>query len=477
MVDEKVAAPGVAILEADASDSVRSPADVLRLATAVALTALVFLVDWLFGDTLVAFASELFGGLSALPDWIVDVVVTGSRLLALVLIVAGAVIVLRTGRWRPVLPVVAASAVAAALAGVVDVFDDAAGDAAVTVDRSIGAVTDPGFPTSAGLAAMVAAMTAAAPWLGRRWRRLGWVAVFGLAIARFLATPASLETLAAVLLGWLGGAAAVVVFGGPWRRPRGQAVAGGLAAVGVPLARLEQASLDARGSTPYFASSASGDRLFVKTLGEDERSADRLFRLYRRTVPHDLGDERPFSSLRRAVEHEGLVALAARNVGIRTPRLVALARAEPNGFVLAYEAVEGRSLDRVAADDVTDEILAAVWNEVVALRAHRIAHRDLRLANIFLGADRQVWLIDFGFAELAASDTLLATDVAELVASSALQVGAPRAVAAADEAVGHENVHTALTRLQPWALSGATRTALKERADLLDDLRSRIIAL
>jgi undecaprenyl-diphosphatase len=254
-------------------------------------------------------------------------------------------------------------------------------------------------------------------------------------------------------------------------------VAAGLADVGVPLARLEQASLDARGSTPYFAVTATGARLFIKTLGEDERSADRLFRLYRRIVPHDRGDERPFSSLRRAVEHEALVALAARDVGIRTPRLVALARAEPNGYVLAYEAVEGRSLDRVPSDDVTEDILAAVWNQVVALRAHRIAHRDLRLANIFLAADGQVWLIDFGFAELAASDALLATDVAELVASSALQVGAQRAVAQAAEAVGSATLHAALARLHPWALSGATRTALKEHAGLLDDLGPRIVAL
>jgi len=43
-----------------------------------------------------------------------------------------------------------------------------------------------------------------------------------------------------------------------------------------------------------------------------------------------LGDDRPFSSLRRMVEHEALVALAARDVGVRTPRFVAFANAMPN---------------------------------------------------------------------------------------------------------------------------------------------------
>jgi hypothetical protein len=465
----------VTIVEADVSDGVRSPVDVLRLVTAAALTAAALLVDRFFGETLVAFLDDLFAGLSALPAWIVDVVVVGSRVLAVVLLAAGVVAVLRTGRWRPVPPVLAAAAVAGVLAGVLG-FDTADGNGAVVVDGPLGPLTAARFPTTAGVAAIAAAVTAAAPWSARRWRQVGWVAVFGLAVTRFLATPASLDTVAAVLLGWLAGAAAVVAFGGPWRRPRGRAVADGLAAVGVPITRLEQASLDARGSTPYFAETAAGARLFVKTLGDDERSADQLFRLYRRIVPRDLGDERPFSSLRRAVEHEALVALAARQVGVHTPRLVALARAEPSGYVLAYEAVDGRSLDRVPPDEVSDAVLAAAWAQVVDLRAHRIAHRDLRLANIFLGAGGDTWLIDFGFSELAASDTLLATDVAELVASSSLQVGAERAVAAAAGAVDTATLHAALARLRPWALSGATRSGLNAEPGLLGDLRSRIEA-
>ncbi len=52
-----------------------------------------------------------------------------------------------------------------------------------------------------------------------------------------------------------------------------------------------------------------GTALFVKALGDDERSADVMFRVYRRLQPRDLGDEKAFSTLRRAVEHEALVAL------------------------------------------------------------------------------------------------------------------------------------------------------------------------
>ena len=78
---------------------------------------------------------------------------------------------------------------------------------------------------------------------------------------------------------------------------------------------------------------------------------------------------------------------------------------------------------------VTDAVLAADLAAVGQLRQRRIAHRDLRLANIFLDDDGEVWLIDFGFSEMAASDLLLATDVAELLASSSMYVGTERAVA------------------------------------------------
>ena len=174
-----------------------------------------------------------------------------------------------------------------------------------------------------------------------------------------------------------------------------------------------------------------GDRLFVKVLGRDERSADLMFRIYRKLQRRDLGDERPFSSLRRAIEHEALLALAARDLGIRTPRLRALAVAEPESLVLAYDAVAGRSLDQLDPDDVTDEVLDAIWEAIADLRRHGIAHRDLRLANVFLGDDGAVWIIDFGFSEMAASELLLANDVAELLCSSSVYVGADRAVAPA----------------------------------------------
>ncbi len=290
----------------------------------------------------------------------------------------------------------------------------------------------------------------------------------------FVDSPVSFESILALAVGWLSGAAVLVAAGAPTRRPTSQAVIDGLAIVGLPVQELQQAGVDARGSTPYFGVGVDGSRLFVKALGADERSADLLFRVYRRLQPRDFGDERPFSTLRRAVEHEAFVALVARSLGVRTPSVRAFATAHPNGYVLAYDAIDGRSLDRVEPAEVTDEVLAGIWGLVGELRRHRIAHRDLRLANVFLDDGGHVWLIDFGFSEVAAADLLLANDVAELLASSSLSVGPERATARAVSMVAPGTLAQALDRLHPWALSGATRTSLKDQPGLLDALRNEL---
>jgi glycosyltransferase 2 family protein len=453
----------------------RSPADVVRVVVAGTALLAILLIEWLFGDTLVAFGTEVLRGLDALPQWIVDVVVVGTRLLAVVILGGGFLWVLFQQRWAMFARVVAAGLLAAVLVTLVnDLVEVNDGVAPVDVNIDVAVLDDAGFPSAVGVGVVAGVLTAAAPWLSRRWRRAGWALLVGLMAMRFVATPVSFDSLEAAIIGWLCGAGVLVVMGAPSRRPTRESVIAGLADVGLAVQQLDRAGVDARGSTPYFGVAAGGERLFVKALGEDERSADLLFRLYRRITPRDFGDEKPFSTLRRAVEHEAFVALAARDLGVRTPRLRAFTTADPNGYVVAYEAIEGKSLDRLDADEITDDVLTACWRLVGQLRRHRIAHRDLRLANIFLDECGDVWLIDFGFSEMAAADRLLATDVAELVASSSMPVGPERAVAHAAVSVDRTTLERALDRLHLWALSGATRAGLKARPGQLDELRDRL---
>ena len=287
----------------------RSPADVLRLVVSVGVTVFLVLVELLLGDTLVGFASDLLRGLDAVPSWMIDVVVVGTRILALVVLGGGLVWAVTGRRWR----LLGTVALAVLMADLLVALEEALiaheeGRTLVDVGVDLGPLSGDGVPSVWGIAAVAAALTAAAPWLSRSWRRAGWALLVGMMVTGFVDSPASFAWLGAAIVGWVSGSAVLVVLGAPSRRPTTDDIVDGLHSVGLPVQRLQQASVDARGSTPYFGVTESGDELFVKALGEDERSADLLFRFYRRIRHRDLGDEKPFNTLRRAVEHEALVA-------------------------------------------------------------------------------------------------------------------------------------------------------------------------
>ena len=202
---------------------------------------------------------------------------------------------------------------------------------------------------------------------------------------------------------------------------------------------------------------------FVKVLGSDHRAADLLFRVYRWVRFRDAGDRRPFVSLQRAVEHEAFTALQATNRHIATPRFLALADVGGDGVLLAYVQIAGRSLDTVDPSEVTDWMLDQTWDLVAHLHEHGIAHRDLRVANLMLGDDGAVYVIDFGFAEMAADDHQKAKDVAELLASTSAMVGAERALGSAIRVVQPAELVAAIPWLQPKAMSSATQAAVGDK--------------
>ena len=153
---------------------VRSPADVLRLVVALACLVALLLIEWLFGDTLVGFASDLFRGLDALPDWIVDVLSAATRFLAALVLIAGLLFTVVRSGWRMLLTIALAVAIACALVAVfANLAEGRQGSTVVDVSTGLGPLTEPGFPTTFGITAFAAALTAGAPWLGRALSSLG----------------------------------------------------------------------------------------------------------------------------------------------------------------------------------------------------------------------------------------------------------------------------------------------------------------
>ena len=324
---------------------------------------------------------------------------------------------------------------------------------------------------------LVASFVILGPFVGHRWRRTGLLVGAAITVLQLtVSNRVPTAFFAAIAIGATAGCLVLLMYGRPDQRPTLAAVRAALQATGVSGAGLTRDPNLGRRASAYFIGRPDGSRLYTKVKSPEERSADLLFRAYRFVRLKNVGDERPFLSLRRSVEHEALVSLLTRDAGVRTPGVRAVAGVGDESMLLVYEFVEGTRFDRLEDDRITDALLDELWHQVSVMREHGIAHRDLRRANVIVDGVGAPWLIDFGFAEVAASDRALATDVAQLLVALGLAVGAHRTVDSAVRVLGTEPVASALPLLQPGALAGATRAGLKQHRELLDELRTEIEA-
>lgn len=238
------------------------------------------------------------------------------------------------------------------------------------------------------------------------------------------------------------------------------------------LTDLQRPDVDARGSQPWIGTLSTGSKVFVKVEAIDELRATQLFRLWRRLRLRGTEDGRAPSSAQRSAEHEAFVAQRAQTAGVRTPSIIAIGAIDGDrGAFTVFEALDGVTLDDVP--ELGDALVRSAWAQVQVLRRQGIAHRDLRAANLMC-VDDEAWLIDFGFAEVAATDEMLDRDVAELVASTAALIGPERAVANAVAVLGPDAVAAAIPWMQPLAVSTATRTAVSK--ETFAELRERVRA-
>jgi undecaprenyl-diphosphatase len=451
----------------------RSPGDLLRLLGIAGLTLAVVLLVKLLAEATGGFQASLVELVAVRSADLLRVLEGLLQLTYAAVMLITLALPLLTRRLRIFLYVFTVDVACGLLMGLIDAWIGFEG-ATNAVAEAAGVEPGP-LPDATTVAQVAASIVVFSPFVTRRWRKV-LLALFGvLVLLQLLVSvypPAA--TAVALALGPAVGTAALLLYGRPVSRPTVAAITAALVASGLDVGRVEPAAVDARGSTPYLVTLRDGTRVFAKVMGATERAADILFRAYRRLRLKNVGDERPDSSLRRTVEHEALVSLKARDVGVSTPRLRALARVGDDAFLLSYDLIPGASLDKVAPERLTDEVLRAIWEEVDLLRRSRIAHRDLRLANVFLDDEDRPWLIDFGFAEVAADETLLRADVAQLLTSLAVAVGIDRALDAAIAGIGAPAVGSAIGRLQTVALSGATQSALRSQPDLLAQLRAEV---
>ncbi len=454
----------------------RHPGDVIRLiGSGLVLTAII--------AALAVAPGRLTGPGAVAVTWLgsdpAGRLLTGLVQVAFVVAAAAAVAAaLRHRRFR-LLAGLAAGAVTAGvmLAGILYLAGDKHPHTVAAAGAHSSWLASAAFPGPALLAAAAAVTVAVSPWLSRPWCRTAWIALGAAGAARVITgTILPTELILALAAGVTVGAAVLVAFGVPDRRIGPERIAAALRAAGLPVASAEPTAVQTKGSRPFVAVTDSGRRLFIKALGSDQRDADLLYRGYRFARLRNVGDTWPAGSVIRAVEHQALVAVMAERAGVRVPRVDQVVKADGGTALLVMDQIEGSSLGQLPAQRISDDLLRQLWADVDRLHRAGIAHRSLRAANVMAGDDGRPWLTDFSFSELAATQRQRDLDLAELLASLAIVVGADRAVSSAVAVIGAQQLAAAVPLLQPLALSAATRHAISRQDGLLADTRSAAAA-
>ncbi|MFG2735244.1 flippase-like domain-containing protein [Streptomyces carpaticus] len=350
-------------------------------------------------------------------------------------------------------------------------------------------------PVHGYLAPVIAYATAVGMTHRPRWRLI-MIAVLVLdAVSVLVAGYTTLfSILVTVLIGWTIAYGTLYAVGTPNVRPTGQQLLTGLRNVGFrPVSALrteeppgseaaESGDSEAGQLTRrYLVTLETGPPLDITVVDRAQQAQGFFYRAWRRLTVRGITQRRSLPSLRQALEQEALLAYAAIAAGAHAPKLIATSELGPDAVMLVYEHIGGRSLESVPADEITDDLMAASWQQVVALQSRRIAHRRLDGHSLLVDRAGQVYLTNLRGGEIAAGDIPLRMDVAQLLTTFGLRVGAERAVASAVAVLGPDAVADSLPMLQPIAMSRTTRTTLRqlgkeraarERQAVLDAVRA-----
>ncbi|MGW7454213.1 lysylphosphatidylglycerol synthase transmembrane domain-containing protein [Streptomyces sp. NPDC054787] len=453
---------------------VHRPSDLVRLLVGILGIAVLLGIAAFAHGTTVGLEEDINKGTGQAPDLLIKVAALVSSIAVLLLPVAFAIerLIKRDGLRIADGVLAAVLAHGVTLATDLWVSEAAPGTIqdALTRPAGGGALTD---PVHGYLAPVIAYMTAVGMTRRPHWRVALWVVLLLNALTMLVngyTTPFSI--ILTVLIGWSVAYGTLYAVGSPNVRPTGQNLLAGLRRVGFqPVSAMraegpegpEAPEVSDRGRR-YHVTLEDGPPLDVTVVDREQQAHGFFYRVWRRLTLRGITTRRSLQSLRQALEQEALLAYAAIAAGANAPRLIATSELGPDAVMLVYEHLDGRTLDSLPDEEITDDLTHNTWKQVRALQSRRIAHRRLTGDALVVDRSGNVVLTDLRGGEIAAGDLVLRMDIAQLLTTLGLRVGAQRAVASAVSVLGPDAVADCLPLLQPIALSRSTRATLRKLA-------------
>jgi uncharacterized protein (TIRG00374 family) len=321
------------------------------------------------------------------------------------------------------------------------------------------------------IAMLAAVLTVSGPWLPARWRRWWWTLLLAFVpIHLVVSAVVPARSLLGLAVGWLVGALVVLVVGTPALEvPLDDAVRA-LARRGFGVSTLTVVRPAGRG--PLVMSARSDDpesAAVVEMYGPNQRSGGFLRQFWgwlrlrnRETAPLQ-------ASMRRAVEHRALMAIAIGQLGIADTATIAMAPLDRGWTLYAHTPTSGGAL----TDSSDEDAAARVWESLGTLHDCQISHGDLRSKMITVG-DGTARFGGFGSAEYGATGEQLQADIAQLLVTTTDVFGASAAVSAAINAFGKDPVLMASRRLTKSAMPRRIRNAVGDAGAVMTSARDEV---
>jgi uncharacterized protein (TIRG00374 family) len=322
------------------------------------------------------------------------------------------------------------------------------------------------------IAMLAAVLTVSGPWLSARWRRWWWTLLLAFVpIHLVVSAVVPARSLLGLAAGWFVGALVVWIVGTPALEvPLDGAVRAlarrGLLVTGLTVAR-------PAGPGPLVLSATSDEpelAAVVELYGPNQRSGGALSQLWRKLRLR--GSETPplLASMRRAVEHRALMAIAIGDLGVANASTMAVAALDRGWTLFAHSPTRGTPINGCA--EATP--VARVWESLRTLHAHQISHGDLRSTEITVD-DGKVLFGGFGNSEYGATDAQLQSDIAQLLVTTTAAYDPGSAVGAAIDAFDKDTVLTASRRLTKSAVPPAIRESVADADTVISAVRQEVM--
>ncbi|MEO3761676.1 flippase-like domain-containing protein [Mycobacterium sp. B14F4] len=321
------------------------------------------------------------------------------------------------------------------------------------------------------IAMLAAVLTVSGPWLPARWRRWWWALLLAFVpIHLVISAVVPARSLFGLAVGWFVGALVVLVVGTPGLEvPLDRAVTA-MARRGCVVSGLTVLRPAGAGPLVMDATCEGQQSTAVMELyGPHQRGGGVLLQLWSKLRLRDRETAPLHASMRRAVEHRALMAIAIGELKVANMSTIAVAALDRGWTLYAHTPVRGVPL-RECVDAIP---VARVWESLGELHDCQISHGDLRSSEITVDDDA-VLFGGFADAEYGATDAQLRSDIAQLLVTTTSLYDAPSAVRAAIDAFGKDTVLLASRRLTKAAVPLGIRQAVTDAKGVISTARDEV---